>query len=167
MFCPSCGRDDSHKRKFCPSCGTNLEAITQAMSDEAEGALTKVDKSLNKFIARYSEHVFKDAPAKALDERIGRSWQILGQGILTSLFDLMLFCIMTMLLPIRFLMLLIRTPVRLLSERSRSRKSAITELEDKEVSYLSEPQSQPWLARPVASVTEHTTVGLAKKNSKR
>lgn len=167
MFCPSCGRDDSHKRKFCPSCGTNLEAITQAMSDEAEGALTKVDKSLNKFIARYSEHVFKDAPAKALDERIGRSWQILGQGILTSLFDLALFCIMTMLLPIRFLMLLIRTPVRLLSERSRSRKNIKAELEDKEVVYLSEPQSQPWLVRPVASVTEHTTVGLAKKSSKR
>jgi hypothetical protein len=163
MFCPSCGRDDSHKRKFCPSCGTNLEAISHALSDEAEGAIARVDKSLDKFIARYAEHVFKDAPAKALNHTVGRSWKILGQGILTSLFDLALFSIMTMLLPIRFFILLIRTPIRLLSERSRNRKGGMKELEDKDVAYLPEPQSQPWLRNPVASVTEHTTVSLKKK----
>ena len=167
MFCPSCGRDDSHKRKFCPSCGTNLEAISHALADEAGGVCAKVDKTLDKFIARYSEHVFKDAPAKALHHTVGRSWKILGQGILTSLFDLALFSIMTMLLPLRFFILLIRTPVRLLSERSRNRKSVMPELEDKDVAYLPGPQSQSWLRNPIASVTEHTTVGLAQKNSKR
>jgi hypothetical protein len=163
MFCPGCGRDDSHKRKFCPSCGTNLEAISHALSDEAGGACARVDKSLDKFIARYSEHVFKDAPAKALAQTVGRSWKILGQGILTALFDLALFSIMTMLLPVRFIILLIRTPVRLLSERSKNRKSVMTELEDEDVTYLPGPQSQSWLRNPIASVTDHTTVSLKKK----
>jgi hypothetical protein len=161
MFCPSCGRDDSHKRKFCPSCGTNLEAISHALADEEGGACAKVDKTLDKFIARYSEHVFKDAPAKALKQTVGRSWKILGQGALTALFDLVLFSIMVMLLPIRFIILLLRTPVRLLSERSRNRKSV--ELEDKDVVYLPGPEPQPWLRNPIASVTDHTTVSLGKK----
>jgi hypothetical protein len=163
MFCPSCGRDDSHKRKFCPSCGTNLEAISHALSDEAEGTFAKVDKSLDKFIARYSEHVFKDAPAKALKQSVRNSWKILGQGILTSLFDLALFSIMTMLLPVRFIILLIRTPIRLLSERSRNRKGGMRELEDKDAAYLPGPQSKTWLQNPIASVTDHTTVSLKKK----
>lgn len=163
MFCPGCGRDDSHKRKFCPSCGTNLEAISHALADEAGGLFARVDKSLDKFIARYSEHVFKDAPAKALKQSVGRSWKILGQGILTSLFDLALFSIMTMLLPARFFILLIRTPFRLLWERSRNRKSVRPELEDKDAVYLPGPPSQTWLQKPIASVTEHTTVSLKKK----
>jgi hypothetical protein len=163
MFCPSCGRDDSHKRKFCPSCGTNLEAISHALSDEAEGALSKLDQSLNKFIARYAEHVFKDAPVKALDRKVSRSWQILGQGALTSLFDMALFTIMTVLLPFRFFILLIRTPIKLLSERSKSRKSTIVELKGKDASYLPDTQSQPWLLNTISSVTEHTTVNLKEK----
>jgi hypothetical protein len=167
MFCPSCGREDLHEHKFCPSCGTNLKAILQALSDDAEGSFVKIDKSLDKFIARYAEHVFKDAPVKALEQRVGRSWKLLGQGILTSLFDLALFSIMFMLLPFRFFMLLIRTPFRLLSERNRNRKNATVEPEGKDVVYLNEAQAQQWLVRPVASVTEHTTVGLAQKRSKR
>jgi hypothetical protein len=163
MFCPSCGRDDSHKRKFCPACGTNLEAISHALSDEAEGTFSKLDQSLNKFIARYAEHVFKDAPIKALDKRVGRSWQILGQGVLTSLFDLALFTIMTVLLPFSFLILLIRTPIKLLSERGKSRQNARVELEDKAATYLPDTQSQPWLLKTVSSVTEHTTVNLKRK----
>jgi hypothetical protein len=167
MFCPSCGREDSHEHKFCPSCGTNLKAILQALSDNAEGSFAKVDKSLDKFIARYAEHVFKDAPVKALEQRVGRSWKILGQGILTSLFDLALFSIMFMLLPFRFFILLIRTPIRLLSERNRNRKNATSLPEDKDLVYLNEAPAERWQMRPVASVTEHTTVGLAQKSSKR
>ena len=167
MFCPSCGREDSHEHKFCPSCGTNLKMILQVLSDDGESSFSKVDKSLDKFIGRYAEHVFKDAPATALSQRVGKSWQVLGQGILTSLFDMALFCIMTVLLPIKFFILLIRTPVRLLSERSRSRKNMVSELEDRDVAYLPEPKSQPWLQNPVASVTEHTTVSLGQKSSKR
>ncbi|MDT4896595.1 MAG: hypothetical protein QOH25_1672 [Acidobacteriota bacterium] len=164
MFCPGCGRDDSHERKFCPSCGTNLEAISQTLAENDESSFTKVGKSLDRFIARYSEHLFKDAPAKALDQRIGTSWQLLGQGALTSLFDLALFIIMTVLLPIRFLILLIHTPVKVLSERSRNRKSAPPEFQSKDVLYLPDPQSRGWLPPPpVASVTEHTTVNLSKQ----
>lgn len=161
MFCPSCGRDDSHKHKFCPSCGTNLEAVSQALFEDTEGQFTKVERSVDRFIARYAEHVFKDAPDKALDQKIGKSWQILGQGALTSLFDIALFCIMVVLLPIRFLVLLIRTPIRLLFERSRNRKSGMAELESKDVSYL--PTPQPERFKPVPSVTEHTTVSLKEK----
>ena len=164
MFCPGCGRDDSHRRKFCPSCGTNLEAISQTLSESEEGAFDKAGKSLDKFIARYSEHVFKDAPSKAQEQGVGASWQILGQGILTSLFDLTLFTVMTVLLPIRFLILLIYTPVQLLSERNRNRRNAAPELERKDVLYIPNPQSHGWLPPPpVASVTEHTTVNLSKQ----
>lgn len=163
MFCPSCGREDSHEHKFCPSCGTNLKVILKALSDDAESGFTKVDKSLDSFIARYSEHVFKDAPLKALTQTVGRSWKLLGQGILTSLFDLALFTIMTVLLPLRFFILLVRTPFRLLSERHRNRKSAEALLDGEARSYLSEPQPQHWLQNPVASVTDHTTVSLGKK----
>lgn len=163
MFCPSCGRDDSHKRKFCPACGTNLEAISHALNGEAEGMFSRLDQSLNKFIARYAEHVFKNAPVKALDKRVGSSWQILGQGILTSLFDLALFTIMTVLLPFRFLTLLIRTPFRLLTERGKGRQQTMTKLKGKAATRLPEAQSQPWLLKTIPSVTEHTTVNLKEK----
>jgi hypothetical protein len=163
MFCPTCGRDDSHERKFCPSCGTNLEMISQTLAEgDGGGAFSNVGKSLDVFIGRYSEHLFKDAPAKALEQRIGASWQILSQGIMTSLFDLALFTIMSVLLPIRFLILLIYTPFKLLSERSRNRKTATPALESTDVLYLPDPQSQDWPRTPVASVTEHTTVNLLK-----
>ena len=163
MYCPNCGRDDSHKNKFCPSCGTNLEAILQALSDDAAGAFSRIDKSLDEFVGRYAEHVFKDAPAKALDRRIVNSWELLGKGALTSLFDLALFTIMTVLLPIRFLILLIYTPVRLLTERNGDRKSAAAELEVQDSSYLPGPQPRAWLPNAIPSVTEHTTVSLSKK----
>lgn len=163
MYCPNCGRDDSHKHKFCPSCGTNLEAILQAMSEDAGGAFGRIDKSLDEFVGRYAEHVFKDAPAKALDRRIRNSWELLVKGALTSFFDLALFTIMTVLLPIRFLILLIYTPVRLLTERNRDRQSAAAELERGNSSSLPGPQPRSWLSSGVASVTEHTTVRLSKK----
>ena len=163
MFCPTCGRDDSHERKFCPSCGTNLEMISQTLAEgDGGGALSNIGKSLDVFIGRYSEHLFKDAPAKALEQRIGASWQILSQGIMTSLFDLALFTVMTILLPVRFLMLLIYTPFKLLSERSRNRKASSPMPESADVLYLPDPQAQGWLPNPVASVTEHTTVNLLK-----
>jgi hypothetical protein len=135
--------------------------ILKALSDDAEGGFAKVGKAFDRFIARYAEHVFKDAPAKATERSVARSWKILGQGVLTSLFDLTLLGIMTMLLPLRFFILLIHTPFRLLSERNRSRRNAATELDSEDSSYLQVPQSQRWL--PIASVTEHTTVSLKEK----
>jgi hypothetical protein len=162
MFCPNCGRDDSHKRKFCPSCGTNLEIISDALSDEAEGPFTKLDRSLDKFIARYAEHVFKDAPLRALERKVGRSWQILGQGILTSLFDMALFSIMFMLLPLRFVLLLFRTPIRLITERNQNRKRPAPMIERGEGRFLPDGDSNEWLINRGVSVTEHTTVSLAE-----
>ena len=158
MFCPTCGRDNSFELKFCASCGTNLEAISRAMSVSEEGLFIKVDKSLDQLIARYAEHVFKDAPVKALDRQLGRSWQVLGQGILTSLFDLALFMIMMIVLPIKFLTLLIYTPMRLLSERGKQRKGATGE--GGRPPELFQPASQQWVPKSVASVTEHTTLHL-------
>jgi hypothetical protein len=167
MFCPGCGRDDSNRCKFCPSCGTNLEIISQALAESDEGAFDKAGKSLDRFIASYSEHLFKDDPAKALDKNIGASWRVLGQGVLTSLFNLALFIVMTVLLPARFLILIIHTPVKLLTERNRNRKQTANEPESEDVEHLPEPQSRGWLPEPVKSVTEHTTVSLRKKAMKR
>jgi hypothetical protein len=160
MFCPTCGRDNSFELKFCASCGTNLEAISRALSVSEEGLFTKVDKSLDQFIARYAEHVFKDAPIRALDRQISKSWQVLGQGALTSLFDLALFTIMTIVLPIKFFILLIYTPVRLLSERSKHRMSTPAEVAGRKAHDLFDPLPQQWLPESVASITEHTTMNL-------
>jgi hypothetical protein len=160
MFCPTCGKDNAHERKYCASCGTNLEAITRALSVNEEGIFSKVDTSLDQLIARYAEHVFKDAPMKALDRRISNSWLLLGEGALTSLFDLALFTIMTVVLPIKLLILLVYTPIRLLSERSKEHRSAPSISAGQEAPELLAPLPQQWLQSPVASIAEHTTVNL-------
>ncbi len=165
MFCPTCGRDNSHGLKFCASCGTNLEAISRAMSVSEEGLFTKFDRSLDQFIARYAEHVFKDAPLRALDRRISKSWQVLGQGVLTSLFDLALFSIMASVLPIKFFILLIYTPVKLLSERSKYQKGDAAELEGKKAPDLIDSLPRQWLPDAGASVIEHTTLHLGDSSS--
>jgi hypothetical protein len=145
--------------------------VSRALTVSTEGLFTKLDTSLDQFIARYAEHVFKDAPVTALDRQIHRSWQVLGQGALTALFDLALFTVMTIVLPVKFLILLIYTPVRLLSERSRYQGSRAAEQEDKRTPSLFEPMSpRQWLPDSVTSITEHTTLNLdgpvlAKQNS--
>ena len=161
MFCPTCGRDNPFELKFCASCGTNLEVISRALSVREEGLFTKVDRSLDQFIARYAEHVFKDAPMRALDQQISKSWQVLGQGVLTCLFDLALFTIMTIVLPIKFLILLIYTPIKLLSERSKQQKNIAVEVEGHGAPALFEPLPQQLVSTSVPSVTEHTTVNLS------
>ena len=163
MFCPTCGRDNSFELKFCASCGTNLEAISRALSSHEEGLFTKVDQSLDQFIARYAEHVFRDAPMRAQEQQISSSWQVLGQGVLTSLFDLALFTVMTVVLPIKFLILLIYTPIRLLSERSKHRRGTI--VAGDKAPELFNPLSQQWLPESIASVTEHTTLNLGNSGS--
>jgi len=91
MFCPTCGRENAVERKFCASCGTNLVAVFQALSGKDDDFFTRIDSGLDHFLARYSEHVFRNAPANAAEQRISKSWQVLGQGFLTSLVDLLLF----------------------------------------------------------------------------
>ena len=159
MYCPTCGRDNSTGRKFCASCGTNLAVVTQALSAGEDDFFTKIDSGLDHFLARYSEHVFKKAPSHAAEQRIGRSWQILGQSLLTSILDLLLFALMWNVIPLRFLLLLISTPVRLLTQRGRSRHRTLGGAGN--VPDLPESTPHQWLSGSVDSVTEHTTAILA------
>ncbi|HXG94204.1 MAG TPA: zinc ribbon domain-containing protein [Blastocatellia bacterium] len=160
MFCPTCGRENPSGRKFCSSCGTNLEAVTQALTGSAEGPFSKFDTGLDYFIARYAERVFKDAPSHVLDAGAGKSWRILGQGILTSFVDMILFFLLWNIIPLRFFMLLITSPIKLLSRKSSGRKIATSEIEDKRTTAMPDSSPQRWIVCEVASVTEHTTVNL-------
>lgn len=158
MFCPTCGRDNSIDRKFCASCGTNLEVVSQALSGSDDDFFTKIDNGLDTFLAKYSEHVFKNAPSHAAEQRVAKSWQVLGQSVLTSIIDLLLFSLMWNIIPLRFLLLLISTPVRLITQRGRPRKR-IAAIDRRE---LDSPEAGPhqWLSGPVDSVTENTTAIL-------
>ncbi len=169
MFCPMCGRDNSIERKFCASCGTNLEAVSQALSGSDDNFFTKIDTALDHFLARYSEHVFKNAPANAAEQRVGKSWQVLGQSIVASFVDVLLFLLMWNIIPLRFLILLISTPFRLISAQGSNKRRDLSD--DKSAPPLPEVGPQQWLPDSVGSVTEHTTVILAdsvrpKQNSR-
>jgi len=161
MFCPTCGKDNSHELKFCASCGTNLEVVSQALTGREDDFFTKMDSGIDQLIARYSEHVFRNAPLAASERKVGRSWQLLGQAVLTSVVDLILFTLMWNLLPLRFCLLVISTPFRLLSERNETpAKTASPAVEAYKPPELPQPVSQLWLADPVSSVTENTTKNL-------
>lgn len=161
MFCPACGRENNiTERKFCASCGINLEAISQALSRREDDFFTRIDTGFDQFIARYSERVFKNTPSGAHERRVGKSWRVLGQGVVTSFVDLLLFFLMWNFLPLRFLILLISTPFRLISERSKYQRSPTAELDGHKVDGLPELIPQKWLSNSGASVTEHTTVIL-------
>jgi len=163
MFCPTCGRENSKERKFCVACGTNLEAVSQALSGEKDDFFTKTDMALDHLIARYAEHIFKNAPSQASERRVGKSWRILGQGVLTSFVDMILFSLMWNILPLRFLILLISTPFRLLNERSIRRNIITAEFEELPEHRLAAPTSKGWLPGSVSSVSEHTTEKLKEK----
>ena len=164
MFCPMCGRNNSVERKFCASCGTNLEAVSQALSGSDDDFFTRIDSGLDHFLAKYAEHVFKNAPLNAAEQKVGKSWQVLGQAVLTSITDVLLFSLMWNIIPLRFLLLLISSPIRLLSEQGKDKTRALAGGKlpgGKRVTDLAEPMPQQWLSDSVGSVTEHTTVLLA------
>jgi hypothetical protein len=165
MFCPTCGRDNAIERKFCAACGTNLEAVSQALSGSDDDFFTKIDFALDQFLARYAEHVFKNAPSNAADQRVGKSWQVLGQAVVTSLVDVLLFTLMWNIIPLRFLILLISSPVRLLSEHGKNKKGAM--LGGKNANDLPDSASQQWLSDSIGSITEHTTVILSDPDAPR
>ena len=167
MFCPNCGRDNTFGIKFCASCGTNLEVIFKALSVREEGLFTKLDTSLDQFIARYAEHVFKDAPARAMDRKLSKSWQVLGQGTLTTLFDLAMFSIMSTVLPIKLLILMIYTPIKLVSDRSKDSRGSLTEGEGYKAGDLFDSVPSQWLSDSVGSVTDNTTVNLGNSRGSR
>lgn len=161
MYCPNCGRDNSRERKFCASCGTNLEAVSQALSGIKDDFFTKNDTAFDQFIARYTEHVFKDSTSKANDRKVSNSWKILGQGVVTSLVDMFLFLVMWNVIPLRFLILLISTPFRLLSQRSHRQMSDAGAQEDKAPAL---PESSDrWLPGAFPSVSENTTQHLEER----
>ena len=158
MFCPTCGRDNTLQRKYCASCGTNMVAVSQALTGSEDDFFTKLDAGLDGFLGKYAEHVFKNAPSHASDQKISKSWLVLGQTVLTSIVDLLLFTLMWNVIPLRFLLLVVSTPVRLLTQRGKPQKRTIGNAPD---GYeLAEGESQQWLARPIGSVTEHTTAIL-------
>jgi hypothetical protein len=157
MFCPTCGRDNSIDRKFCASCGTNLAVVSQALSGNDDDFFTKIDAGLDHFLAKHAEHVFKNAPAHAAEQRIAKSWQVLGQSVLTSIVDILLSLLMWNIIPLRFLLLIISTPIRLVTQRGRKRIIA----SGRSAPDLPEAGPGHWLSGSIESVTEHTTAILA------
>jgi len=157
MFCPTCGRENSRERKFCSSCGTNLEAVTQALTGNSDDFFTRTDSALEQLMARYAEHVFRNAPLNALEHKLNTSWKVLGQTVVTSFVDLFLFILMWNIIPLKFLILLISSPIKLLSERNSRQRSATSELNEKRE--LGPPASihDGWPADAPVTVTEHTT----------
>jgi hypothetical protein len=161
MFCPTCGKENTGTRKFCIFCGTNLEAVSQALSGNKVGVFTRIDVALDHLLAKYAEHVFDNAPAQASDRRVANSWKILGKGITTSFVDMFLSILMWNVFVLRWDILLVSTPFRLLSERSKRRKlkqAAVTE--EQLGQKLPEGTPPRWLPGSVASITEYTTERL-------
>ena len=166
MFCPSCGKDNIPEVKFCASCGMNLEVVTRALFQNSAGPYTRFDGALHKFIASYAERVFKRAPA-ADSRSLSDRWTVLGQGILTSGVDFILFWLMLFaVFPLRLLMLLLSTPVRLLTDRGNRpkalapAKSLAPPPEARGPEYADKADLSRWQEGRVASVVEHTTEHL-------
>ena len=154
MFCPTCGKDNSLDLKFCASCGTNLHAVSQALTGREDNFFAKMDAGMDGLLTRYSERIFKRTPRTAKGQRVIRSWQILGQAVITALLDLLLFTLMATLLPIRLLMLIVSTPFRLLAERGDREGSISAESAEYAPPELT---SGRWLDDVPPSVTDNTT----------
>ena len=161
MFCPKCGRDDSPRHKFCPACGTNLDVVTVALSTGEVGMFTRVNRHLDRSVARYADHFFESATTTAREGQVGSSWRLVGKGMLTFLIDLALLPVMFFFLPVRLLMLLLYTPLGLLQERSERKRSGVpTAGGVGESSERGLPEAGGWRVGSVGSVTENTTVHL-------
>lgn len=161
MFCPNCGRDDSHRYKFCPACGTNLDVVTIALSTGEDSLFTRVNKHLDRSVARYADHFFESATTMAREGQVGSSWRLAGKGVLTFLIDLALLPVMFFFLPIRLLMLLLYTPLGLLQERSERKRSSVPTIDGaSEPSKRGLPEAGGWRTGGVGSVTDNTTVHL-------
>jgi len=161
MFCPKCGRDDSHRYKFCPACGTNLDVVTIALSTGEDSVFTRLNKHLDRSVARYADHFFESATTTAREGQVGSSWRLAGKGVLTFLLDLALLPVMFFFLPVRLLMLLLYTPLGLLQERSERKRSSVPTVDGAiESSKRGLPEAGGWRGGSVGSVTENTTVHL-------
>src|SRR5918998_4940594 len=158
MFCPKCGRDDSPGYKFCPACGTNLDVITIALSTGEDSVFSRVNKHLDRSVARYADHFFDSATTTAREGRVGSSWRLVGKGMLTFLIDLALLPMMFFFLPIRLLMLLLYTPLGLLQERSERKRRSVPAVDGaSESSKRGLPEAGGWRVGSGGSVTGNTT----------
>jgi len=161
MFCPNCGRDDSHRYKFCPACGTNLDVVTIALSTGEDSVLTRVNKHLDRSVARYADHFFESATTTAREGQVSSSWRLVGKGMLTFFIDLALLPVMFFFLPVRLLMLLLYTPLGLLQERSERKRNGVPAVgRAGESSRRGLPEAGDWRVGSVGSVAENTTVHL-------
>ena len=169
MFCPACGKDNAEVVKFCASCGTNLEVISRAMYSSSTGLFARAENALNLVVGRYSERVFRNAPANALSRKLSDSWKFLGQGLITAGVDLVLFWVMVFaVLPVKLLTLLISSPVRLLLERG-SRQKALPAAAPPGKGPTSAELKTPeeWEQRQMVSAVEHTTEHLTEFSARR
>jgi len=162
MFCPTCGGENTGTRKYCITCGTNLEIVSQALSGHKLSWFTRIDMGMDHLLARYAEHIFEDAPAQAIDRKVSNSWKVLGKSVTTSLVDFFMSMIMWNLFTVRFYVLLLSTPFRLVVQRSKRRKLKKTAPQTGERSPEAMPEAPParWLPGSVASITEYTTERL-------
>jgi hypothetical protein len=166
MFCPVCGGNNTVERRFCVHCGTNLELVAQALSGGAGHFFTRIDGALDQLIARYAEHIFKGSPSNAREGSLRGSWRVLGQGMITTFMDMILFTLMWNILPLRFLMLLISTPIRLLSLRSGRHKTITGEIVSEEPRELRAAVPDQWVIGGVSSISEETTQSLQEHQRK-
>ena len=167
MFCPTCGKENTGTRKFCISCGTNLEVVSQALSGHKLSWFTRFDMDLDHELAKYAAHIFEDAPGQAAVRKVANSWKILSKGILASFVDMFLSVIMWIPFVLRFYILLVSTPFRLLSERSKKRKPKnTTPADQQQLQALPDASPQAWLPEPIPSVTEYTTENLRQYRQK-
>jgi len=161
MFCPKCGRDDSHRYKYCPACGTNLDVVTIALSTGEDSIFTRVNKHLDRSVARYADPFFESATTTTSEGHVGGSWRLAGKGVLTFLIGLALLPVMFFFLPVRLLLLLLYTPLGLLQERSEQKRGSVPALDVAiESSKRGLPEAGGWRVGSVGSVTENTTVHL-------
>ena len=169
MFCPACGKDNVEAVKFCASCGTNLEVVSRALYAESTGLFTRAENTLNQVVTRYSERLFRNAPANALSRKLSDSWMFLGQGLLAAAVDFLLFWLMLFVVfPLKLLSLLVSSPIRLLLERG-NRQKAIPELgPGKRISTSAQLVApDEWQPHEPVSAVEHTTEHLSEFSARR
>ena len=154
MYCPACGRENSLEQKFCAGCGVNLFAVAQALTHREEDFFTKMDAGMDALLGRYTERVFRRPLKRSGDTGVDQSWILLGRSVVTAFLDLLLFTLMSVLLPIRLLLLIVSTPFRVLGERKNRDTTGPDELIGDVPQVLT---SGGWRDEVPASVTEGTT----------
>src|SRR4029434_7089824 len=111
---------------FAHACGTTLDVVNIALTTGEDSIFTRVNKHLDRSVARYADHLFESATTTAREGQVGSSWRLAGKGLLTFLLDLALLPVMFFFLPVRLLMLLLYTPLGLLQERSERKRRGVS-----------------------------------------